>query len=104
MLSSSATAKNKFHFVSQQEIIELTGLSLTTLKRWRRKNQLVEGVHWVHVGKQVRFNLELFQDWLINGKLDPQAHSRAIQAFQESLLSNQPKRVGRPSKTSLAAN
>lgn len=90
--------KQTFPFVSQGEITGLSGLSLSTLKRYRRENRLIEGVHWVRVGRQVRFNLELFQDWLAN-QSDKQAHLRAIEAYQASLLSNQPSKAGRKLKT-----
>lgn len=90
-------------FVDKREASRLTGLSGDTLKKYRLKQGLlIEGIHWVRLNaKTIRYNLPLVQDWLQN-RNDPKAHQRAVENYQATLLSNQPKKPGRPSLTAVS--
>ena len=78
-------------FVSKREAIESLKLSDTTLRRYRVQGLLIEGLHFVRLNSRcIRYNLDLVKDWLHN-RHDPEAHQRAIDIYQESLLSNQKK-------------
>lgn len=85
----------------------ITGLSVHTLKKLRNEkareaDRLVEGVHFVRYGTHcVRYNSELLKDYAAT-RFDPEAHNRAIASYLASLPSNQPKRVGRKTKTSIS--
>jgi hypothetical protein len=75
-------------FVKKREISRLTGLSGDTLKKYRLSGLLCENIHWIRVNsKVVLYNVPLILDWLCNVS-DPQAHQRAIEAYQGMLLSN----------------
>ena len=68
---------------------ECLNLSDSTLKKYRLKGDWIEGIHWVRINSRcVRYNLELIQDWLHN-RGNPSAHLKAIQIYQQGLLSNQ---------------
>ena len=87
-------------FVNKQEATQCLKLSDSTLKRYRSKGLLVEGLHWVRINSRViRYNLELLKDWAIN-RHDPVAHQRAIERYQSRLLSNQSSTFKKPFKTS----
>ncbi|MEM9908089.1 MAG: hypothetical protein AAF921_24005 [Cyanobacteria bacterium P01_D01_bin.44] len=78
-------------FVSKQEALQYLKLSSTTLKKYRLKGLLVEGIHWVRINSRcIRYNQELIKDWVQN-RHDPAAHQRAIEVYQAGLLSNQIK-------------
>lgn len=78
-------------FISKREATQYLKLSDTTLKRYRLRGVLIEGIHWVRINSRcIRYNLELMQDWLHN-RHDPIAHQRAIRIYQASLLSNRKK-------------
>jgi hypothetical protein len=81
-------------FVKKQEISKLTGISSDTLKKYRLSGILCEDIHWIRVNsKVVLYNVPLILDWLKNIH-DPNAHHRAIEAYQAMLLSNQKVRRG----------
>jgi len=68
-----------------------------SLPRYRSNEQYgwIEGCHWTRISNQkVLYNQELLQDWAAN-RNDPDAHLRAIEVFQSSLLSNQKRGRGR---------
>jgi CHAD domain-containing protein len=78
-------------FVDKQQAKKSLSLSGETLKRYRLQGEWIEGIHWVRINSRcVRYNLELIQDWFHN-RHDPSAHMRAIEFYQDSLLSNQKK-------------
>jgi hypothetical protein len=55
----------------------------------RGEHQIIgQSIHWVKLN--IRYNIDLIQDWLQN-RADPAAHQKAIANYQASLLSNQPK-------------
>jgi CHAD domain-containing protein len=76
-------------FVNKRKASECLNLSGSTLKKYRLQGDWIEGIHWVRINSRcVRYNLELIQDWLHNRE-NPNAHMRAIQLYQERLLSHQ---------------
>ncbi|MEL6606216.1 MAG: hypothetical protein AAFP20_23660 [Cyanobacteria bacterium J06614_10] len=76
-------------FVSKRKASECLNLSGSTLKKYRLNGEWIEDLHWVRINSRcVRYNLELIKDWLHN-RNDPAAHRRAIEVYQQSLLSNQ---------------
>ena len=76
-------------FVNKRQASECLSLSGSTLKKYRLNGEWIEGVHWVRINSRcVRYNLELIKDWLHN-RDNPKAHMRAIETYQQSLLSNQ---------------
>lgn len=81
-----------FQFVKKRELSKLTGLSGDTLKKYRLSGLLIEDIHWIRVNsKLVLYNVPLIMDWLQNIS-DPQAHRRAIEAYQATLLSSREKK------------
>ncbi len=76
-------------FVSKKQASECLDLSSSTLKKYRLNGEWIEGLHWVRINSRcVRYNLDLIKDWLHN-RSDPSAHLRAIEVYQQNLLSNQ---------------
>ncbi|NJN04188.1 MAG: hypothetical protein HC816_17900 [Leptolyngbyaceae cyanobacterium RM1_1_2] len=76
-------------FANKHRASEQLNLSCSTLKKYRLAGDWIEGIHWVRINSRcVRYNLELIQDWLHN-RDNPKAHMRAIQLYQEGLLSHQ---------------
>jgi hypothetical protein len=74
-----------------------------TFQDWRNKGKLLEGVHWVRVGRtSILYNLPLLEDYIANLG-DPAAHQRAIDNYLASLPSNAPAKSGRKRKTSTDA-
>lgn len=89
----------KDSFVTKHTIAELLKLSPETLKKYRLDGRLIEGIHWIRVNSRVvRYHLALIQDWLQN-QGDPQAHQRAIENYQITLLSNQKRQYSSSSST-----
>lgn len=83
-------------FVGKQQASKSLDLSGETLKKYRLEGEWIEGIHWVRINSRcVRYNLELIQDWFHN-RHDPAAHLRAIENYQESLLSNQKRSTRKP--------
>jgi tRNA(His) 5'-end guanylyltransferase len=83
-------------FISKRQAIESLNLSGATLKKYRLQGDWIEGIHWVRLNSRcVRYNLELIKDWLHN-RHNPEAHLRAIEAYQSNLLSHQ-KKAGKKS-------
>ena len=77
------------HFVSKHEIARLIHISPETLKSYRSKSILIEGIHWIRINSRVvRYNLPLIQD-LFQNLNNPTAHQRTIENYRASLLSNQ---------------
>jgi hypothetical protein len=79
------------HYVGKHRLAEITGISIHTWKEWRRKGLLLQDIHWLRLGRtHVLYCLPLILDFLSN-RHDPVAHQRAIENYQATLLSNQPK-------------
>lgn len=78
-----------YRFINKHQAADLLGVSVETLKSWRKKGLLRNGVHYSGNDKFVRYNQQLLLDWLINRSRDPEAHERAVDNFLASLASNQ---------------
>lgn len=56
----------KMKFIDKKKASEITGLSETTLKRYRLSGILEEGVHWIRLNqKNVKYNQEMLEHWLL---------------------------------------
>jgi hypothetical protein len=85
----------KSMFSTKQLIIQETGFSASSLKRFRLSGVWIEGIHWVRVGsRKTLYNRELILDWLVN-QCNPEAHQKAIEIYLSRLPSNQPMKRGR---------
>lgn len=81
--------QGQVQFVKKRDLAKVTGLSGDTLKKYRLSGLLIEDIHWIRVNsKLVLYNLPLMIDWIQNRSC-PDAHRRAIEAYQNTLLSNQ---------------
>lgn len=82
-------------FVKPERLVQETGLSTSTFKRYRLTGTWIEGIHWQRVNSRlVVYNLALILDWIAN-RSNPQAHEWAVENYLRSLPSNQPKKRGR---------
>jgi CHAD domain-containing protein len=76
-------------FVNKRQASECLSLSSSTLKKYRLNGEWIEGIHWVRINSRgVRYNLELLKDWVRN-RGNPNAHMKAIEIYQQGLLSSQ---------------
>ncbi|MDX2270359.1 MAG: hypothetical protein NW237_00185 [Cyanobacteriota bacterium] len=81
-------------FVEPLIIQERLGLSIRTLQILRREGSLIQGIHFSEINTRlIVYNLPLMIDWVAN-RHDPDAHIKAIENFQASLLSNRSRRRG----------
>ncbi len=86
-------------FVTKKRLSEAVKLSPSSFKRYRLSGIWPEGLYWIRINpKLVLYNLPLILDWIANID-DKQAHLRAIENYQASLLSGQPRKPGRKPKT-----
>ena len=69
----------------QQAAAAVLGVSARTVAR--NHDQWIEGIHYHREGRRITYNLALLRDWQVN-KHDLNAHRRAIEKWQKSLLSN----------------
>lgn len=75
-----------YPLVTKQDISKQIGLSVETLKRYR-KDRWIEGIHWVRINcRTVRYNARLIADWMQNHQ-QPSIHIRAVEAYIRSLPS-----------------
>jgi Helix-turn-helix domain len=79
-----------YTFISKKEACDLLKISERTLARYRSDHWYL-GIHYVKPVQKILYNKELIEDWLVN-KHDWGTHMRAIEAYQSTLPSNQPKR------------
>ncbi len=76
-------------FCSKRAIREKTGLSDSTLKKYRLSGDWIEGIHWQRLNSRcVRYNAPLILDWIAN-RCSPQVHLKAIENYVRSLPSHQ---------------
>ncbi len=80
-------------WIDKHKAAELLNCHPNSLPRYRKNEKIgwVEGVHWSRVNQKIVYNRQLLADWLAN-RHDLDAHLRAIENYQASLLSNQRKR------------
>jgi tRNA(His) 5'-end guanylyltransferase len=82
-------------FVKVANLAEVTGISGVTAKRYRLSGIWIEGIHWIRVNSRlVLYNLPLIRDWF-SSRYNPEAHQKSIEAYLQSLPSNQPQKRGR---------
>jgi hypothetical protein len=84
--------KTMTHFANTVATGKRFNLSRSKLKELRlgrgnRPPALSQNVHWFYIGRDVRFNVDLLHDFLLNQN-NPEAHDRAIAAYLESLPSS----------------
>ncbi|WP_052055360.1 hypothetical protein [Myxosarcina sp. GI1] len=82
------------NWLDKHAAANLLSISTYTLNVYRKKYWIL-GIHFQYLNSRtIRYHEQLLQDWLVN-ICDPQAHQRAIEVYQTSLLSNQNKKRGR---------
>lgn len=75
--------------LTAQKMALTIGMSKGTIARWRKAGRLEEGVHYFKTNPtSILYHVELIQDWIANQQ-NPHLHENAIEAFLESLPSNQ---------------
>lgn len=85
--------------VNKHEAARILGVSPETLKKYRQRGKLIEGIHYYRWNSRtIRYNSALLKDWAVN-RNDSAALNRGIEAFLKSLLSNQSKRRGRQAQS-----
>ncbi len=68
-------------FLSAREVRALLGnISEKTLARYREKHWHC-GIHYVQPVHQVLYIKPMIIDWILNGKVNPMAHQRAMEAW-----------------------
>ena len=88
--SLSGLRAESYCFVGPKVATERTGLSRSTLKRYRLQGKLIEGIHWIRLNSRTtKYNLTLLLDWIQNQMTAPGAHQRAIDNYLATLPSNQ---------------
>lgn len=76
-------------YLKGSEVRNLFGISRQTISRWVAQKVLIENVHYFKLSeKSYRYNAALIQDFLLN-RNTPELHQKAIQAYLDSLPSNQ---------------
>ncbi|HEY9696776.1 MAG TPA: hypothetical protein V6D10_05905 [Trichocoleus sp.] len=82
-------------FIDKHEAAKLLRVHYNTIGRYRKSQTVgwIEGVHYAALPSgEIRYNKPMLLDWLTN-RHDPQAHLRAIEIYQASLLSNQRRKA-----------
>jgi hypothetical protein len=81
--------------ISSAEVRALLGnISVKTLGRYRLKYWMV-GVHFVQPVQKVMYVKPMILDWILNGRIDPEAHNQAIQMW---VAENQPQEKNKARK------
>jgi nitric oxide reductase activation protein len=81
-------------FIDKHEACRLLRVTERSLARYRDL-YWYQGIHYVKPVQKILYNKTLLVDWMIN-RHDWMAHQRAIEIFQASLPSNQPKKRKAP--------
>ena len=81
--------------ITTSELKKALSIGKNTLIRLRHEGKLLEGVHYVRIpgGRKFLWRLELVMDFMVTG--GGVEHDYAINAYLQSLPSNQPKKIGR---------
>jgi hypothetical protein len=88
----NTTKSQHYQMVNKQVAQEMTGLSASSLKRYRLEGLLQKDIHWVVINPRViRYNITLVLDWMQNKDSNPQGHIKAIKNYLASLPSGQKK-------------
>lgn len=85
-----------------KQCLALLGISNSYAKNRIADGSWIEGIHFSKLGNgptsKIIYNLKLIEDWLLNHRVNPAGHSRAIEAYLASL----PSSVERTVKSSRA--
>jgi len=83
------------NFIGTTQLKKTLSVGKTTLIRLREEGQLLEGIHYTRIpgGRKFLWNLDLVSDYFATG--GGSSHQQAIEAYLQSLPSNQSKKVGR---------
>lgn len=93
-------AEITFTQVDKREAANLMCCHPETLCRYRRQGKLIDGIHFVKVGKQFLYIKELIDDLVKAGlNINSPDHQRAMELYQRSKLGNQLKGRGAAKKT-----
>jgi hypothetical protein len=81
------------NWLTKQQAADILKAHPDTLRRWRASEEIgwIEGIHYQKTGRQYLYNEPLLRDWLAH-RHDPDGHLAAIETYQRSLSSNQPKK------------
>lgn len=75
-------------WLNKAQAAALLGLSPHTLRRYRERQQWLEGIHYSKLAQNhVLYNEPLILDWVAN-RHNPAAHQRAIQQYLTQLSAN----------------
>ena len=79
------------NWVNKNVAAQILGISTHTLKLYRKRYWTL-GIHFQYLNSRtIRYHEGLLRDWFANIS-EPQVHQQAIEVYQASLLSNQPKK------------
>lgn len=81
-------------YASPDTIYHLLDCGRDTILEWEKSGKIVQDVHFIRLGAQRRYHVGLMEDRLANFH-DDAAHSRAVEAWRSSLLSNQVVKRGK---------
>ena len=85
------------NWVNKNVAAQILGISPHTLRIYRKRHWTL-GIHYQYRNSRtIRYHEGLLRDWAAN-IFDLQAHQRAIEVYQASLLSNQKKKRNRKSR------
>lgn len=76
------------NLLKKQEAAKLLGVSTFTLRDWRNKGHLIEGIHYIRFNSRtIRYVQESLNHWVLN-RDNPQAHERYCQQFMNDKTYN----------------
>jgi hypothetical protein len=79
-------------FIDKHQAAKILGVQPGTLKKYRKEEKLIEGVHFVRLSAQaIRYNKVLIEDLVINWN-DPLRHQQVIANYLASLPGNRKSR------------
>lgn len=81
----------EYKLISKTEAASRTGLSNTTLKKYRLSGDLIQGVHWEKINDRlILYRSPLIEHWSQH-RHDPDAHLSAIEEFERQNKSGKDK-------------
>jgi hypothetical protein len=85
-----AAAAPVWPLITTPQIPDQLGVSVATLKRWKRLGLLTQGIHYHKVAASkamIFWNRDLLRDYIANGGDSP-SHRRACESYTKSLPSS----------------
>jgi hypothetical protein len=68
--------------VNKYVAAEILHLSPDSLYMYRKRGQLIEGIHWVKINpKNIGYHKEILENWVKFGTTDPDTHWKFINSF-----------------------